>query len=147
MSVADSFSWSPRDYTCSVPMPSDLVTSRASRPKPSNTQADTSSCDGATSSTPEQVVVTWEYRQGSGDWADLSTSGLKLVCTCLHYESLFAAQFRCQIQGQGFVDMVFCRHFQFREKKQYVFFFDPYVTLCHHISSSSYLCISLRSAW
>lgn len=38
--------------------------------------ADTSSCDGATSSTPEQVVVTWEYRQGSGDWADLSTSGL-----------------------------------------------------------------------
>ena len=84
MSVADSFSWSPRDYTCSVPMPSDLVTSRASRPKPSNTQADTSSCDGATSSTPEQVVVTWEYRQGSGDWADLSTSGLKLVCTCLH---------------------------------------------------------------
>lgn len=40
-------------------------------------EADTSSCGNSTaSSTPQSVVVTWEYRQGSAAWADLSASGL-----------------------------------------------------------------------
>ena len=35
-------------------------------------EADTSSCGVA--STPQQVVVTWEYRVGDGTWGDLPTT-------------------------------------------------------------------------